>query len=152
MSQPSPQERDFVTRLNEAFAAIAGWSFDHRIFVLLFCIAIAAGGLQLAAGARVDNSYENYFDPEDPIYLAYEQYREDFGSDEISYILYDAPDSPHGAWNLEVMHKIAHLTSALEDEVPFIYDVKSVVNAELVEGVPDGNEISELKDDFPESQ
>ncbi|NRA09866.1 MAG: MMPL family transporter, partial [Myxococcales bacterium] len=129
-----------------------GWSFDHRIFVLLFCIAIAAGGLQLAAGARVDNSYEAYFDVNDPTYLAYEQYREDFGSDEISYILYDAPDSPHGAWNLEVMHKIAHLTSALEDEVPFIYDVKSVVNAELVEGVPDGIEISELKDDFPESQ
>ena len=152
MSQPSPQERDFVTRLNEAFAAIAGWSFDHRIFVLLFCIAIAAGGLQLAAGARVDNSYEAYFDIHDPTYLAYEQYREDFGSDEVSYILYEAPDSPHGAWNLEVMRKIAHLTSALEDEVPFIYDVKSVVNAELVEGVPDGIEISELKDDFPESQ
>jgi len=152
MSQNLPPERDFVTRLNEAFAAIAGWSFDHRNVVLLVCVGIAAGGLVLAKGARVDNSYEAYFDPVDPSYLAYEQYREDFGSDEIAYILYDAPGFEHGAWNLEVMGKIAHLTTALEDEVPFIYDVKSVVNAELVEGVPDGIEISELDDDFPENQ
>ena len=152
MSQNLPPERDFVTRLNEAFAAIAGWSFDHRNVVLLVCVGIAAGGLVLAKGARVDNSYEAYFDPADPSYLAYEQYREDFGSDEIAYILYDAPGFEHGAWNLEVMGKVAHLTTALEDEVPFIYDVKSVVNAELVEGVPDGIEISELDDDFPENQ
>jgi predicted RND superfamily exporter protein len=152
MGKSSSEQHDFVTALNERFAAIAGWSYDHRWIVIAACLVILGVSLSLATTARIDNSYEAYFDIEDTTYLAYEQYREDFGSDEVSYILYDAPDYEHGPWNLEVMQKIEHLTDALEDEVPFIYEVKSLVNAELVKGVKDGIEIQELGDTFPETQ
>ena len=56
-----------------------------------------AGSVVLASRATVDSSYEAYFDPADPAYLAYEQFRDDFGSDEVSYILYEAPGFEHGA-------------------------------------------------------
>ena len=143
---------DFVSRLNAAFAVIGGWSYDHRWIVLAFALLLLVGSLGLASQARIDNSYENYFDPGDPIYLAYEQYREDFGSDEVAYILYEAPDYPHGPWNLEVMAKIVALTSVLEDEVPFLYEVDSLATAELMVGVDGGIEIYELRDGLPESQ
>lgn len=152
MIKPSNGQRDFIAALNERFAAIAGWSFDHRWIVVVACILILAGSLFLANKARIDNSYEAYFDLADPTYIAYEQYREDFGSDEVSYILYEAPDYEHGPWNLEIMRKIEHLTDALEDEVPFIYEATSLANAELVNGVEDGIEIFELGDTFPETQ
>jgi predicted RND superfamily exporter protein len=142
---------DAIRALDRHFAALAGWSFDHRIAVLVGCLLLLAGSLALASRTRIDNSFEAYFDPSDPAFMAYEQYREDFGSDEISYILYEAPDFEHGPWNLEVMRKVAQLTRALE-EVPFIYQVTSLVNAELVEGVADGIEIGKLRDDFPETQ
>jgi predicted RND superfamily exporter protein len=144
--------RDLVTFLNARFAAIAGWSYDHRWWVLMGCIALTVGSAALASKARVDNSYEAYFDPDDGTFLAYEQYRDDFGSDEISYILYEAPGFEHGPWNLEVMQRISQLTTALEDEVPFVYEVTSLANAELVQGAPDGIEIRELREDFPETQ
>jgi predicted RND superfamily exporter protein len=144
--------RDFVTALNEIFAAIAGWSYDHRWWVLAGCVALLGGSLALASKARIDSSYEAYFDPRDPAYLAYEQYRDDFGSDEVSYILYEAPGIEHGPWNLDVMRRIAELTTALEDEVPFIYEVRSLANAELVAGAPDGIDIRKLREHFPESQ
>jgi predicted RND superfamily exporter protein len=143
---------DLVARSSSAFAAIGGWSYDHRWVVLAVAIFLVAGSLLLASGAQVDSSYENYFDPADPIYTSYEQFREDFGSDEVSYILYEAPDFEHGPWNVDVMRRIAHLTEALEDEVPFIYEVRSLANAELMVGVGDGIEIHELRDDLPESQ
>ena len=152
MNGPVPSRRDLVVALNERFAALAGFSFDHRWFVLGACLALMAGSLVLAGKARVDNSYEAYFDPSDPTYLAYEKYREDFGSDEVSYILYEAPDFEHGPWNLEVMRKIGRLTATLEEEVPFVYEVKTIVNSELIRGVSDGIEIFELADDFPETQ
>jgi predicted RND superfamily exporter protein len=141
-----------VAALNQAFAAIAGWSFDHRWWVLALCLGLLAGGIGLASRARIDNSYEAYFDPRDPAYTAYEQYREDFGSDEVAYILYEAPGVAEGPWDLEVMRKVVHLTEALEDEVPFVYEVTSLANAELVQGVPDGIEIRKLREDFPETQ
>ena len=88
----------------------------------------------------------------DPTYRTYETFREDFGSDEISYILYEAPEAEFGPWNLEIMRKIVDLTEALEDEVPFAYEVLSISNAELMVGNEDGVEIRQLRDVFPESQ
>lgn len=145
-------DEGMIGALNRGFARIAGWSFDNRWVVVALSIFMMAGLIVLASGARVDSSYEAYFDPNDPIFLAYEQYREDFGSDEVSYILYDAPEAEHGPWDLDVMRRMVQLTTALEDEVPFIYQVKTLVNAELTEGVPGGIDISELVDDFPETQ
>lgn len=145
-------EKGLIGGLNRSFADLAGWSFDHRWVVVAFSIALLAGCVVLAGQARVDSSYESYFDPADPIFLAYEKYRDDFGSDEVSYILYAAPGIEHGPWNLDVMRRMVELTTALEDEVPFIYQVKTLANAELTEGVADGIEISEIADDFPETQ
>lgn len=152
MSNEQRGSREALGRLNESFAAIAGWSFDHRWVVVGLSALLLVGLVLLAGGVRQDNTYEAYFDPDDPGALVYEQYRADFGSDEVAYILYEAPGYEHGPWNLEVMRKVASLTRALEDEVPFIYEVTSLVNAELTLGVPDGLEIFELEDDFPESQ
>jgi predicted RND superfamily exporter protein len=152
MGESEPQQLDVVGFLNRRFAALAGWSFDHRGWVVATGLLLLAGSLALASRARIDNSYEAYFDLDDPAFTAYEQYREDFGSDEVSYILYEAPDFEHGPWSLEVMRKIAQLTRALEEEVPFVYEVTSLVNAEFIEGVADGIEIRELRDALPESQ
>ncbi|NQZ97641.1 MAG: MMPL family transporter, partial [Myxococcales bacterium] len=145
-------QRTFITVLNEVFAAVAGWSFDHRWIVMGICLAIGYSSLELSSLARIDNSYEAYFDLGDPAYLSYEQYREDFGSDEVSYVLYEVPGAEYGPFDLEIMRKVVKLTKALEDEVPFVYEVKSLVNAELVTGVEDGIEIRKLEKDFPESQ
>jgi len=145
-------QRDFISRLNESFAAIAGWSYDHRWWVVALSCLMLVGSLVLASQAKVDSSYEAYFDPSDPAYSAYEQFRADFGSDEISYVLYEAPDFEFGPWNLEVMRRIVRLTEALENEVPFVYEVRSLANAELMVGNRDGIEIRELRDHFPETQ
>jgi len=151
-SSADPMQRDFIMRSNERFGAIAGWSFDHRWWVVALALGMFAGSVGLASRATVDSSYEAYFDPADPTYLAYERFREDFGSDEISYILYETPGVTDGAFDLEVMRKISHLTEALEEEVPFVYEVTSLSNGELMVAVDDGIEIRALADDFPESQ
>lgn len=144
--------RDFISRSNELFAAIAGWSFDHRWWVVLLSVLLLAGSLGLASGAHVDASYEAYFDPRDPTYQYYEQFRDDFGSDEICYILYDASDREHGVFDYEVMRTILRLTEVLEDEVPFIYEVTSLASAERIEGTEEGVDIRALRDDFPATQ
>ena len=36
-------QRDFITRLNESFAAIAGWSYDHRWWVVALSFLVLAG-------------------------------------------------------------------------------------------------------------
>jgi predicted RND superfamily exporter protein len=143
---------DFMHRLSETFARIAGWSFDHRGWVVALALAMLIGSLGLAGQARIDSSYETFFNPGDSTYVDYEQYRDAFGSDEITYILYSAPGVPYGPWNIDVMRRIVGLTEALEEEVPFVYEVDSLANAELMVGGELGIEIRELRDEFPETQ
>ena len=145
------EQRSYIEGLSELFERIGGWSFDHRRVVVGTCVLLLGACAYFASQARFDNSFEAYFDTDDPAYVAYNQFREDFGSDEISYILYEAPGLPHGPFNLEVMRKIASLTEMLE-EVPFVKEVTSLANVEYVEGVPDGLEIHDLLENFSGGQ
>ncbi|MBW1683505.1 MAG: RND family transporter [Deltaproteobacteria bacterium] len=145
------EQWSYIESLSELFERIGGWSFDHRWVVLAICLLLLGACAYFASQARFDNSFEAYFDTDDPAYAAYNGFREDFGSDEISYILYEAPGLPHGPFDLGVMRKIASLTEALE-EVPFVKEVTSLANVEYVEGVPDGLEIYQLLEEFSGGQ
>ncbi len=150
-SAPDGAGGSLVTVLDRGFAALAGWSFDHRGWVTAVCLLIFGGGLVLAGRVETDTSYEAYFHEGDSTYQAYEAYREDFGSDEVAYIGYELPGREHGPWDLEAMRRLESLTRALED-VPFVYEVTTLANVELTEGRSDGIEISKLWDELPETQ
>jgi predicted RND superfamily exporter protein len=144
--------RTYIEWLSDLFERIGRWSYDHRLTVLAICLVVLAVFVWLASGARFDNSFENYFDVNDPVYAAYNQYREDFGSDEVSFIVYAAADRPDGVWDLGVMRQIEQLTRALEEEVPFVDEVISLANAEFMEPVDGDLEIYDLLEEFPEDQ
>ena len=145
-----PARRDAIASLSKLFRAIAAWSYDHRWVVLIGSFAAWGLGGYLAYGARIDNSFDAFFDTDDPTYGAYQRFREDFESDETAYIVYRVPEGP---WNIEVMRKIEQLTRALEDEVPFVKEVTSLSNAEFMEGAPpDDILVYDLLAKFPEDQ
>ena len=144
--------RSLIESLNDGFARLAGWCFDHRLVVAGLCLALLIGSGMLAAKIEGDASYEAYFDESDTTFQSYEAYREDFGSDEVAYIGFELPGVEHGPWNVEAMGRLVSLTEALEDEVPFVYEVTTLANAELTLGVDDGIEISKITDDWPLSQ
>ncbi|MBT8342194.1 MAG: MMPL family transporter [Desulfatitalea sp.] len=134
------------------FGRLALWIFDHRWLSLLLFSACFGMGLYFAGKVSIDASFEAWFDEKDRTYDYYLEYKNDFGSDEIAYLLYKAPDMPHGPFNLEVMRKIANLTRVLEDEVPFVKEVTSLANAEFIEAKADSIEVHELLLDFPKTQ
>lgn len=146
------ERRDIIEWLNVQFERLGVWSYDHRVVVFTGCAVLLCGSLWSASGVRFDNSFEAYFNTGDHTYVAYNRYRDDFGSDEISYIVYEAPDRADGPFDLEVMRRIAQLTDAIEEEVPFVKEVTSLTNVEYLEGVADGLEIYDLLEDFPETE
>jgi predicted RND superfamily exporter protein len=152
MARNENPSTDMIEAASRGFERLAGWIFDHRMVALAGCFAVVMASAVYVAGIRVDNSFEAYFDTGDPHYVAYSEFRHDFGSDEISYILYEAPGVPEGPWNLEVMRKIAALGDAIEREVPFVKEVTSLANVEVMDPVPDGIRIYSLTDEFPETR
>jgi predicted RND superfamily exporter protein len=142
----------FIERLNSFFGRFGGWSYDYRHWVLALSVLTLGAGIWLASTVRFDSSMEAFFDTSDPTYQAYRAYRADFGSDELAYILYEAPDSEHGVFDIEVMRQITALTERIEKEVPFVRDVTNLTNIEYLEGVDGGIEVYDLLEDFPEDQ
>ncbi len=152
MLTPDKNKKGYVEIISGIFERIGGWSYDHRWIVLLICVLFIGISGYFASGVTFDNSFEAFFDPDDPAYVEFLQYREDFGSDEISYIMYEAPDYEHGPWNLEVMRKIEKLTKAIEEEAPFVKEATSLANVEFIEGAPGRLIVYDLLSNFPEDQ
>ncbi len=152
LADASDLAHERIERINRRFARLAGFCFDHRWLVVVVCAALFAGSLLLASKVEQDASYESYFNEGDDTYEAYQQYLEDFGSDEVSYIGYEVPELEHGVWNVEAMAALIELTEALEDEVPFVYEVTSLANSELTVGTDEGLEITKIRDEWPLTQ
>ena len=146
------QPNTFVDRVDRFFLQLAGWTVNHRLLVLGFCLVLLAGGLYFASRVQSDNSLQAYFDKQDPTYTAYFDYLDTFSSDEITYLLYRVPDSEHGVFDYAAMQQVAQLTQALEDEVPFVREVTSLTNVEFMRADGDSIYIDELMLDFPKDQ
>ena len=85
MSAPDPRSKvGHLETLNAIFERIGAWSYDHRVVVLLVCLALLITSGWFASKTRFDNSVEGFFDTDDATYTSYVDYREKFGSDEIS--------------------------------------------------------------------
>lgn len=143
---------DYLQILSAGFGRLAGWMADHRFIVIGMAVLVTAGMFTLAAGVRTDNSFDTFFDDNDPTYQFYIEYQEDFGSDEVAYILYEAPGNQNGVYDLEVMRQVDSLTEALESEVPFVSQATSLTNVEFIQVDGDFLEIQEIRLDFPEDQ
>jgi len=152
MSTEETAANGLVKLLNRIFRVVAGFCFDFRWFVLGSSLVFGGLAGYVATGIGSDASYENLFYPGDTTYQSYEQYREDFGSDEIAYIGYEVAGRKHGPWNVVAMERLVQLTEALEDEVPFLYEVTTLANAELTVGYDDGIEITKIADEWPLTQ
>ena len=147
------QERsDYLHKADEMFGHLGLWMYGHKLIVLLCALGLLATGLYFAGKTRPDNSFGSFFDDTDPTYNAYITYQDEFGSDEVAYILYTVPNSPHGPFDLDAMQRIAQLTETLEHEVPFVRDVTSLSNVEFITADGDFLEIHELALDMPEDQ
>ncbi|MEW6079583.1 MAG: MMPL family transporter [Thermodesulfobacteriota bacterium] len=152
LTPKSSRFESLVEKLSRFFESLGAFTYDHRAIVLILTLALLGISIFFLNKVRFDTSFESFFSREDPNYAQYLQFRDDFGSDEIAYILYTVPGKAHGAWDLEAMKQIAHLTRTLEKEVPFVKEVTSLANAEFIEGRGDELLIHEVLEPFPQSQ
>ncbi|RLU02143.1 MAG: hypothetical protein D9N11_10695, partial [Ketobacter sp.] len=108
-----PKEPWFAI-LNEFFAKLAIFSYRNRWQVAVVCLVVLLGCTYLANNVRTDNSFDAFFDQSDPVYQAYLEHQENFGSDEITFIMYDASEYRHGVFNQQLVESILDLTNEID--------------------------------------
>jgi hypothetical protein len=117
------------------------WAF--LIVMLLLTIGLGSQLTQL----RVDNSEEAFLHEDDPERQRYDRFREIFGRDDRVAVVVRTPE----VFDLETLERLRALHRAIEEEVPFVEEVTSLVNARHTRGEGDRLVVEELLEPWPAS-
>ena len=102
-------------------------------------------GLVLALATQLpnvtfDTSTEGFFSEDNPIRVDYDAFRERFGSDTQTLIVVRPPE----VFDLDFLEKLRAFHEALENEVPLVVEVTSLINARETRGEGDELIVGEL--------
>jgi predicted RND superfamily exporter protein len=94
---------------------------------------------------EVKMASEDFLFENDPVRAAYDQYKEEFGQDQIAMLTVEPPE----VFDLGFLEKLRAFHGALEDEVPHLEEVTSLINVRSVYGRGDELVVEDLLDEMP---
>ncbi|MBI9075084.1 MAG: MMPL family transporter [Desulfatibacillum sp.] len=134
-------------RLENLFAGIAAWVYAHYFITLcaiLITTAILAGQLPKLT---MDTREESFFHEDDPTLIAYNDFRYQFGQDDM-FLIGMRPEKGLTPEFLAIMNR---LHKELEEKVPYLDEVDSLVNGRVVRAEGDTLIVEDLMPDPPET-
>lgn len=109
-----------------------------------------AGSLGIAGGVRhleIDTSSESFLHEDDETMLVYDQFRNRFGREQDIVIGIAAPE----VFDLGFLHKLSALHEDLEESVPQIQGVTSLINVRNTRGDGDELIVEDLLAELPQN-
>jgi predicted RND superfamily exporter protein len=94
-----------------------------------------------------DNSNDVFFRADDPVLLEYDRFREQFGRDEMVIAAVRPPE----VFDAAFLSKLKEFHTALEEEVPYLREVTSLVNVRDTRGEKDELIVEDLLKEIPQN-
>jgi len=128
-------------------------SFSDLIFENSKKIIVAILLLVLAFASQLpkltmDTSTEGFLHKTDPMRVAYDEFRDQFGRDEKLLIAIKTDN----IFDLDFLKKLEKLHKKLENELPYIEEVNSLINARNTYGNQDSLVVEDLFEELPKTQ
>mgnify|MGYP001820752889 CR=1 FL=1 len=133
--------------VEKQFERLGAWLYDNPIKVLLAtCLLVGFFVFQIPS-ISIDTSSEALLKKEDPSLLEYNQFRDRFGRAELIVIAVQSPEifSTHFLSRLQSFHQ------DLEEEIPYLREVTSLINARRTRGEKDSLIVKDLLEDPPKN-
>lgn len=130
--------------------------FEQAATVLCRCrlLAIAAvllATLTAASGLRnisVDTSNESFLRAGDEVLVRYEEFRSQFGRDDIIVIALESD----ALFTQETLRRLKSLHDEIRESVPHLASITSLINARSIRGEGDRLVVEDLMESWPESE
>ena len=132
-------------RTERKFEDFSDFVFNNRkkIIVVILLLVVAVG-TQLKH-LKMDTSTEGFLHESDPMRLAYDEFRDQFGRDEKLLVAVKTKD----VFDLDFLKKLEKLHKRLENELPYIEEVNSLINARNTYGDKDSLIVEDLFEELP---
>lgn len=118
----------------------------YKTLILMFML-IGTLAFQMKS-LTVDTSFEGMLHPDDPQRIEYNNFRDQFGQDRVVIFSVQTPD----IFTEKYLKKLKNLHLELENSVPHLDEVNSLVNARSTLGEDDTLIVEELLEDWPEKE
>lgn len=135
-------------RTERKFESFSNFIFENsKKTIVAILLLVVALGSQLPT-LTMDTSTEGFLHKTDPMRLAYDDFRDQFGRDEKLLVAIKTNDIFH----LDFLKKLEKLHKKLENELPYITDVNSLINARNTYGNQDSLIVEDLFEELPNNQ
>ena len=131
-----------------ADAAFAQWGriiVRFRFWVIGFCLLTIGVLASQLSNLYFDASNEAFFKEDDPILVNYNEFRDQFGRDDLILVAIDTPE----IFETTTLQNLAALQNDLEREVPHIREVNSLLTVRATRGVTDELIVGDLIEEIP---
>jgi hypothetical protein len=140
--------RNVRERIDDAFAAYGRFIYRWRWPALLLTVLVTGVILAQIPKMTIDMSTEAHFYQDDPVFLQFEEFQEQFGRDEIVVAGIEIP----GKLDRTFLQRLREFHEDLEKEVPHLVEVTSIVNVTSIYGFEGGLVVEKLIGKWPEDE
>ena len=133
----------------EAMLENFGHTLVRRKWIfLILMLAISLGLISQLPNITMDTSNEGFLHENDPTLITYNKFREQFGREEMIMLSIDTPN----LFTLATLEKIRALHHDLENKLPHLDEVSSIINARNTRGSADELIVEDLFEHWPTDQ
>lgn len=136
------------TQIESLLGQLGRIAFQHAWLVLISVFSVVALGASQIPNIEIRTSTDEFLQHDDQTRVDYGAFLELFGRDDMMLIAIEPPM----VFDLTFLEKLRDLHDRLEDEVPHVREVQSLINARETRGEEDQLIVSELFDEWPENQ
>ena len=122
--------KEAIRRTEAAFENSGYWIHDHPKRVILIMLLIVICLASQFPSIQFDTLTESFFEKDDPTLLEYDAFWELFGRDEIVLALIH----PKDVFEITFLKKLKAFHQELEETVPYLDEVRSLVNITSMRG------------------
>ena len=114
---------------------------------IALCLAVAIGLASQLPTLGMDASVENFLPTDDPARMAYDKFRDQFGREDIIIVAIEPPN----VFELAFLRELKRFHEEVEESVPYLDEVQSLVNVRSTYGSGDELIVEDLLEEFPET-
>ncbi len=144
MSRSDPALR---ARIDDALGDWGRFVARHRWVVVVLSSLLTLWLGSFVPSMVVKMASEDFLFEDDPVRALYDAFKEDFGQDQIATLSI----TPREVFDIGFLHRLEALHRDLENEVPYLEDLTSLVNVRSTWGRGDELVVEDLLDDMPET-
>lgn len=130
------------------FAKLAEIVYDRKYIAFALMFFMTLGLASQIPKITIDTRDESFFHKNDPALITYNKFRDTFGQDDTFIIALQ----PKDGLNKEFFTLLYNVHNSLESSVPYIDEIKSLVNGRIMRADADTLYVEELMQDPPRTE